>query len=182
MGKAYIWLSIPPVLGMLVLVLVWSAGSVNVPSEQEIERAPLRMPPGGGIERPDMGRIAEVFRNLGHEQGSEVSEGTEEPEKPAPAAKGPFRNELVKQRNAALVHNRQARVNGLIVGGIVASLGYGVVGIALYSRIGRTPRKSWRDAVGEHPRTTAPAAGPVETQELESSEAEPQPPDRKKES
>ena len=153
MKKTWMYVCFPPLLGLLVFGLVKSAGSVDVPTQEQIDAAPSRQ--GGG--RFDAKRLEEALRRAGMGQNSSPESTTPKvrPQSPAPSTKsdGPYKEDLIKLRYERLRQNRQAYIRGLIAGIVVTILGYVVVGIMMYSHYRAKP--TWQDALAKDPNPQA---------------------------
>ena len=146
---------LPSLLGLLVFVLVWQVGSVEVPTDKEINAAPSRQ---GGGGRLDPRRLAEALRRagVGRNASPDTPKPTVRPKATSPSAKpgGPYREDLLKLRREGQTRNRRAYIRGIVAGIIVTVVGYVVVGVILYGRYKNKP--TWKDALaaGRTPPTT----------------------------
>ena len=186
MGRTWVLVSIPPVMGLLVFVLVWRAGAVHEPTREEIERVPQRPQATGvsgeGSPRFNAERLREALRRAmeeseGTEEGTETasapSKETSPPQNPAATTKeaggktagGPYRDELIQQAAKARNHNRTAYIWGLWAGGIAMLLAYAAVIWYVMVKVKKQVR-SWREVV-------PPRREPTK-EEFEATRAEPQ--------
>ena len=149
MKKSWMYVCLPPLLGLLVFLLVWWAGSVHVPTDAEINAAPFRQGGGGRIGRLDPKLLEEALRRAGVGQNAS-------PETPTPTGRsgsgssstesgGPYKEDLDKLRVEGEIRNRSAYIRGGVAGIIVTVVGYVVVGVILYSQYRSKP--TWKDAL-----------------------------------
>jgi hypothetical protein len=152
MKNAWVWICIPPVAGLLVFLLVWSSGSVRVPTQKEIDAAPskLRTPAGRTTRQPDPKKFAEWLANQGYAQPSgsgsnSGSSGQTRSQSTTPEPSGPFREDLEKQRADGSITNHNAYIHGIAAGIVVAALGYGVAIFMFYQQF--KTRSNWQGAL-----------------------------------
>lgn len=164
MGKAWIYMCIPPVLGLLAFAMVKSAGSVDVPTQAQIDAALARINAaspkrgGGSSQRFDPKRLEEALRGAGIGQGnSSNSSGTStvRPKTPSSSSRNPRElshqdlikryNGLVKAQEKGVPGNIRAHKNGIIAGIVVAVIGYAIVVMITYQNYKR--KATWRDAL-----------------------------------
>ncbi len=151
MGKAWIYMCIPPVLGLLVFAAAKSAGSVEVPTQAQIDAAPSKHGGrvGGGGFDPE--RLAEALREAGIGQGgSSGSAGTptvrpKTTPSPSTKPKGPFREDLIERYEKGIAGNIHAHKSGIIAGIVAAVVGYALVAMIIYRNYKR--RATWKDAL-----------------------------------
>ncbi len=164
MGKAWIYMCIPPVLGLLVFAVVKSAGSVNVPTQAQIDAALARVNDaspkrgGGRSQRFDPKRLAEALRVAGIGQDSSSNSAgtsTVRPKTTHSSSTNPKRlshkelikryNDLIKNHKKGVPGNIRAHKNGIIAGIVAAVVGYAIVVTIIYQHYKR--RATWKDAL-----------------------------------
>ena len=151
MKKSWMLVCLPPVLGLLVFVLVRSAGSVEVPTESQINAAPSRFGGGGRVGRLDPSRLKEALRRAGVGQNASpetpTPSPTVRPRSASPSTKPGvvYKEDLIKRRYEGQLQNRRAHIRGIVVGIVVTVIGYAVVGFIFYNQYRSKP--TWKDAI-----------------------------------
>jgi len=145
MKHAWIYICIPPILGVLVLFAVKSALSVDVPTKEQIDAAPSRNAANSGRQLTSK-RLAEALRHAGI--GSENPTDLPETPDPSPATSetnGPDQEDLKKRYNEGKDKNDRALITAGLAGLAVMILGYLAVGLVLRAQFKK--RTTWQQAL-----------------------------------
>lgn len=170
MKKAWMYVCIPPMLGILVFLLVKWVGTVPVPTVEEINAAIAKEhPSSGGI--PQYSREELQRRLAAALRGEELDDrkpasGPSEEVKPdsnssSEFAEGSAAAALIKQREEGTANNARWHKRAAICAITVMVIGYAVVGYWFYLQF-KTP-SGWQEALAASKEATGGTVGEEDT-------------------
>jgi len=174
--QRYFIFSIPVVLAAIVGFIAYGVklASLDVPSEEEIGKAPVREKSGkanaiqrAADEAAASARLNEYLRKRGEaiEAGKDPDDVVMEnepkstPKSETPAPRVPSRRELEVKRNNAYITARKTGATAAIT---TAILGYIALVVVVVTLGKRRPKGGWRDAIATAPPTAHDDVTPYE--------------------